>query len=65
MRFYYLGQFNSNGISNLLNVGSTGSIFDPTISSLVPQISLLLPERNYSDLLFGRDFGALYAQWEP
>lgn len=42
MKLYYLGQFNSNGISNYLN---NDGIFDSTISSLLSAINALLPER--------------------
>jgi len=45
MRFYYIGKFNENGISEFLNEGKSGNIFDNSISSLQSEIKVLLPER--------------------
>lgn len=45
MRFYYFGEFDSNGVSQYINQGSTGSIFDPTASSYLNQVNTFLPER--------------------
>lgn len=48
MRFYYLGQFDNNGVSNLINIGASGTIFDNNASSYVSEVNTLLPE--YSKL---------------